>query len=101
MSKTIEIVITEVRLTAIQPIGGMVAMARVVLNNAIALDSIGIHTKLSGGYRLTYPNKNGRQLYQPISKAAGIAIENAIFNEVSKYLKAVNHDRHGCPDSAT
>ncbi len=29
-------------------------MARVVLNDALVLDGIGVHIKLSGGYRLTY-----------------------------------------------
>lgn len=101
MSKEPKIIVTEVRLTPIQPIGGMIAIARIVLNNAVALDSIGVHAKLSGGYRLTYPNKNDRQLFQPISKEVGNVIENAIFDEVSKTLKAVSHDRHGCPDSAT
>jgi stage V sporulation protein G len=90
--------ITEVRLTFIPPQQGLCALARVVLSDSLALDSIGVHQRLDGnGYRLTYPTKNGRTLYHPISKALSQAIEQAIFNELRNHLKSVSHDRYHHP----
>lgn len=88
------VIVTEVHIIPIKQNQGLVALARVVLNDAIALDSIGIHLKLSGGYRLTYPTKNDRPLFHPISKEVGMAIEQSILNEMSKRLKVVNNDRY-------
>ena len=68
MPETNTLTITEVHITLIKPDRGLIAMAKVILSNALVLDSIGIHTKLQGGYRLTYPMKNGRYLYHPVSR---------------------------------
>ncbi len=83
-------IVTEVNLTFIQPVNGLFALARIIINNAMALDSIGVHRKLSGGYRLTYPNKSGRAMFHPISKQLALEIEQAIFDEISKHQKDVN-----------
>lgn len=87
--------VTEVHLTPIRPMGGMIAMARLVLNDVLLLDGIGVHEKLAGGYRLTYPTKNGRNLCHPISRELSQSIEQAICDEISNHLKDVKDDRHG------
>jgi DNA-binding cell septation regulator SpoVG len=98
------IVVSEVHVTLIKPSGGLIAMARVVLNNALVLDGIGIHTKLSGGYRLTYPtrylpNGGSKTLFHPIKTGLSRSIEEAIFQKVANILKDVEqNDRHYPPD---
>lgn len=94
MNQTLEIKVTEVRLTQIRETAGLIALARVVLNDSLVLDSIGVYLKLSGGYRITYPMKNGRYVFHPISKCSGLVIEQAIYSEISKQRKIVNDDRH-------
>ena len=78
--------VSEVTIIPIKPKNGLVALASCVLDNKIYLGSIGIYTKLKGGYRLTYPNKkvgeNAINLYHPITKETGDAVEKAI---VEKY----------------
>ncbi|HEY9687606.1 MAG TPA: septation protein SpoVG family protein [Coleofasciculaceae cyanobacterium] len=104
MTQFAGIVVTEVHVTLIRPSGGLIAMARVVLNDALVLDGIGIHTKLSGGYRLTYPTRNlpsgGRKtMFHPIKTALSKAIEEAIFQKVANIQKDVDrNDRHYPPD---
>lgn len=75
--------ITEVNITPIKPTEGLVAFASCVVDGQLYLGSFGIHKRLDGsGYRITYPTKkiNDRQLnyFHPITKAADVAIEQAI-----------------------
>ena len=105
MNPVIELAVTEVHVTLITPRGGLIAMAKVVLNNALALDGIGVHRKLDGhGFRLTYPTRptSGREsktIFHPIKTSLSKAIEVAIFTEISKVQKVVaRHDRHYPPD---
>lgn len=78
--------ITEVMITPLKPNNGLVALASCVLDGKIYLNSIGIYTKLNGGYRLTYPNRKLGQgainIFHPIRKDVGESIEFAI---ISKY----------------
>jgi DNA-binding cell septation regulator SpoVG len=91
--------ISEVHLKSIAPQNGLVALARVVLDGCLVLDSIGVHTKRDGsGYRLTYPTKAGRTLFHPITQALSAAIEQAIFAEMCNPPKAVSDDRYGSAD---
>lgn len=74
--------VTEVTIIPIKPKNGLVALASCVLDDKIYLGSIGIYTKLKGGYRLTYPNKkvgeNSINLYHPITKECGDCVEAAV-----------------------
>ncbi len=88
--------ITEIQIIPIKPNNGLVGFASCVVNDSWHLGSIGIITRLSGGYRLTYPTKTvfrkNMQLYYPISKTVGEQIEEVI---VAKYEEVMNkHDRH-------
>lgn len=75
--------VSEVNVTPIKPNEGLVAFASCVIDDQLYLGSFGVHKRLDGtGYRITYPIKkiNDRQLnyFHPITKAAGLAIEQAI-----------------------
>lgn len=87
--------ITEVRIIPIKPNNGLVGFASLVLDQKIYLGSIGIHTKIDGsGYRLTYPTKKigdkNINLYHPITRELGIAIEQAILEKVKVVFERCN-----------
>ena len=71
--------ISEVQVVPIKPQGGLVAFASFVIEDALYFSSVGIITRLSGGYRLVYPTKlvAGRTIdvFHPISAKAGQQIE--------------------------
>lgn len=98
--------ISEVNIIPIRPKDGLVGFASVVINDAIYLGSIGIHQKLNGnGYRLTYPTKkmgmHNADIFYPINKTVGKAIENAILDKLNDVMKKVeNHAGHDCDYTA-
>lgn len=76
-------VVSEVNITPIKPVDGLVAFASCVIDGELYIGSIGVHKMLDGsGYRITYPTKKVgvRQLnyFYPITKDAGRQIEQAI-----------------------
>lgn len=83
--------VTEIQIVPIKAKDGLVAFASVVVDNSLYLGSIGVHTKLGGGYRLTYPTKHsgGRDLniYHPINKNASEAIEIAIIAKAKEVIE--------------
>jgi stage V sporulation protein G len=89
----IESKITEVTIIPIKPKNGLVALASCVIDDKLYLGSIGIYTKLKGGYRLTYPNKkvgeNAINLYHPITKDCGDTIEKAIVDKYEELMTEV------------
>ena len=92
--------VTNVQIHFTRPRQGLFAMARVVLNDALVLEGIGVHRKLDGGLRLTYPTRalpNGQDktLFHPVVPALSKAIEKAIFEKIVERQKDVaGHDRH-------
>lgn len=81
--------ISQVRITAVTPMNGLLAFASVVLNGNIRLNSIAIHRKLDGsGLRLTYPTKRSgnedRTIFHPITPDLSKAIERVLFDEYRK-----------------
>ena len=82
--------ITEVNIIPIKPVKGLVAIASCIINDEFYIASIGIYTVKSGGYRLTYPNKKSRlstiNIFHPVSKELGDAIEEAIVSEYEQLL---------------
>ena len=49
--------LSEIQIIPIKPQNGLVAFASFVLDGNLYLGSIGIVTRLNGGYRLVYPTK--------------------------------------------
>lgn len=92
--------ITEVDVSLVKPQSGLIAFASVVLADQLYLSGIGIYQKLDGsGYRLTCPTRKvgdgSFQVFHPIRKGLGIAIERAVIAE----LKDVLSKRHAGHDS--
>jgi DNA-binding cell septation regulator SpoVG len=87
--------ITEIQITPVKPQNGLVAFASFILDKSWYMGSIGIVTRIDGGYRLVYPTKkvNDRNinLYHPINKEISNEIENAI---ISRFEDVMNHDRY-------
>ena len=97
--------ISEVQITPIKPVDGLVAFASCVINGQLYLGSLGIHTRLDGaGYRITYPTRRvgTREVnyYHPITKHAGCAIEQAINAKCIEVLER-SDERYGRHNKAT
>lgn len=90
-----EITLSEITITPIKPQNGLVAFASFVLNNCLYLGSIGILTRISGGYRLVYPSKKigerNINIFYPINHTIGKTIEKEV---VKKFEDVMKHDRH-------
>ncbi|PIS35660.1 MAG: hypothetical protein COT36_01275 [Parcubacteria group bacterium CG08_land_8_20_14_0_20_38_56] len=88
--KTIKI--TEIQIVPIKPNNGLVAFASIVLADSLYLGSIGVYTRIDGtGYRITYPTKKignkNINIYHPINKETGKAIEEAIISKVKEIFE--------------
>ncbi|MCB9981783.1 MAG: septation protein SpoVG family protein [Rhodospirillales bacterium] len=97
--------ISEVNIILIKPRNGLIGFASLVINDALYLGSIGIHQKLNGnGYRLTYPTKktgtNNMDIFHPINREAGKAIETAILTKLNDVMNRLDDVGYDC-DYAT
>ena len=82
--------ITDVYIDLIPSRDGLIGFAKVLVDDAFCLGCIGIHKKLNKtGYRLTYPEKAGRQVFYPINKETSALIEKTIFNKLNDVMKKV------------
>jgi len=84
--------ITEIQIIPIKPREGLVAFASIVVENSLYLGSLGVYTRLDGsGYRITYPTKKignkNINIYHPINKETGKAIEEAIISKVKEIFE--------------
>lgn len=87
--------ITNVKIDLIKNREGLIGFARLLLENDVFLGCIGIHKKLDGsGYRLTYPEKSGRQVFYPINAKMSALIEKSIFDKLNDVMKDVKSDRY-------
>jgi stage V sporulation protein G len=88
--------ISEIQIVPVKPKDGLVAFANFVLDGNIYLGSIGIMTKLNGGFRLVYPTKKignrNINLFHPINKEFGQFIEIEVLKHFEKVMKA--YDRY-------
>lgn len=89
--------VSEVQIIPIKPQNGLVGFASCVIDNWLYLGSIGIMTRLDGGYRLTYPTKtvgsNSLNIFHPINRIFGEQVEKVIINKYEEVMKKDN-DRH-------
>ncbi len=93
--------VSEVNVTPIKAVDGLVAFASCVFNGQLYLGSLGVHRYLDGtGYRITYPTKRigNRELnyYHPLNKVASKAIEQAVIAKCTELFKGSDeyYDRH-------
>lgn len=92
-------VVSEINVTPVKPNNGLIAIASVVIDSSIYLNSIAVYTKLDGSYRLLYPTKQvGNKLvgyHHPINQQTSRLIEKAIFKKCSELFQESNNGRHG------
>lgn len=84
--------VSEVSIIPISPRNGLIALASCVIDNKIYVGSIGIYTRRSGGYRITYPtkkvNENSINIFHPINKESGDVIEKAIIKSYEELISS-------------
>ena len=77
--------ISEVQISPVQSNNGLVGFASLIFNDAFYLGSIGIFTRPSGGYRLTYPlrknTRNSVNFFYPINKDVSSKIEAEVIKK--------------------
>jgi stage V sporulation protein G len=75
-------IVSEIQITPIKPSKGLIGFASFVLYGTIYCSSVGIHTRIGGGYRLTFPYRKvgNRDIYvfYPTNKELGDEIERAV-----------------------
>ncbi len=85
--------ISEIEIMPIKPNKGLVSFVSFVVDEKFYFS---IHTKLEGGYRLTYPKKNDFALFHPINRETSKVIEKAVISEF-KNVMTFKNDRHDSP----
>ncbi len=94
--------ITEVQVAPIKPKDGLVAFASFVLDNNLYLGSIGIATRLRGGYRLVYPTRQvgdkDINVFHPINRVFAEEVEDEVIKHFEDVVKKVN-DRYDSNNS--
>lgn len=87
--------LTEIDIYPIKHQSGLLAFASCVFDSSLFLCSIGIHSKIGGGFRLTYPTKQvadrNINIFHPINKETSSAIEEAIINKYKEVMKGGNY----------
>ena len=91
--------VSEVNIVPIKPNNGLVAFASIVIDKSLYLGSIGVHSRLDGTFRITYPTKRlgskELNLYHPINKDVGNLIEQAVITKCEQLFKGRDdNDRH-------
>ncbi len=80
--------VTEIQIIPVKPKDGLVGFANFVFDGAFYFASIGIYTRLHGGYRLTYPTRKTMHgdmpLFHPINKDTANLIEQAIIKQFER-----------------
>ncbi len=80
--------VTEVHFTPIRPRASLVGFASIVLNRALRLGAIGVHSRWGGGIRLVFPEKvlpNGAtvEIACPITRPCGDLLTKAVATHLS------------------
>lgn len=83
--------ISEVQITPIKSVDGLVAFASIVFNRSFYLGSIGIYTRPNGGYRLTYPTRklstSSINIFHPIERSTAECVEEAIIKKFEEVMR--------------
>lgn len=86
--------LSEIQIVPVESQHGLVGFASLVINNAFYLSSIGIFTRPSGGYRLTYPlrknTRNNLNFFYPINKEIADHVEQEVIKKFEEMKKTNN-----------
>lgn len=84
--------VTEIQIIPIKPKEGLVGFASFVFDNALYCSSVGIYTRPSGGYRLTYPTRKSAHsnlpIFHPIQREIAEAIEKEVIKKYEELISA-------------
>ncbi len=91
--------ISEIVITPIRPINGLVAFASLIYDKAFYVGSLGIWTRPEGGYRITYPKRKMGEtnisIFYPINKEVGILMEQMIVKAYEEMMEASVKELYG------
>ncbi len=84
-------IISEIQVIPVKANNGLIAFGSFVLYEAIYCSSVGIYTRLSGGYRLVYPtkivNQTNLNIFYPINSQIGKLIEQEVYKKVEEIFR--------------
>ncbi len=88
--------LSEIQVTPIKPMNGLVGFASVVFDNSFYLGGIGIYTRPRGNFRLTYPTrKHGSgslNIFHPINRSMAQEVEDAViakYEDITGFKEAI------------
>ncbi len=84
--------ISEIQIVPVKPNNGLIGFASLVFENSFYLGSIGIYTKLQGGYRLAYPTRGLFNVFYPINHFVADQVEKAVISRFEEVMKHAGHD---------
>lgn len=83
--------LSEIQIIPIKPADGLVGFASIVFDNSFYLGGIGVYTRPSGGYRLTYPTKKGpngnMNIFHPINQSIAKNLEQAVTKKFEEIMR--------------
>jgi DNA-binding cell septation regulator SpoVG len=78
--------ITDIQIVPIKPKNGLVGFVSLIFDNSFYFGNIGIRTRISGGFRLSYPTRMvgtaSVPIYHPLNKEISDMIEQEV---IAKY----------------
>jgi len=82
--------VTQIQIIPVKPKDGLVAFVSFTFDNSFYFSSIGIYTRLQGGYRLTYPTRKSfttsLPIFHPINKEIASMIEEAVIRKYEEII---------------
>ncbi len=88
--------ISDVQIIPVKPKDGLVAFANILYDDNLFLGSIAIHTRPTGGHRLSYPKKESRESYSifhPINSMIAREIDDAVITKYKEITKEIGKMR--------
>lgn len=83
--------IKKVEIVPIRPCEGLIAFANIVLEEGLYLGSIGVHCKLDGGFRITFPTRKVGEtnlcIYHPLNPIVSKEFETAICSRAEEVFE--------------